>query len=208
MILESKLPKEASFASISGTTLNFTNLTETIPEVGFIRIGQEFIEYNGKSSTSVLNIRRNRFGSISRPFYPVGEKIFFFDHYFDATEFDNPILSISVANDYNFLANSIHVNYGNRSSAFIEDANSISTNQRKDATVDTLLGPHQGAWAKNLSETYLEQLKDLRQRIVVTLKASFYLKLGETIYLRFPDRARVDTLALICLLYTSPSPRD
>ena len=191
LVIQSKLSKTADFVGISGTTLTFKNLQGEIPIIGYIKIGQEFIAYNGKTETTILNIERNRLGTISR-YYPENEDILFFDHIIDGGAVDNPILDISFQNDYNFLANTINVNYGQQRTDYLEDVRSITTNDRKEAEINTLLDDHQKPWAENIGSLYLEELKDLKQQIQLSLKPSFFLRLGETVILRYPDRAEID----------------
>ena len=191
LVIESKLPKTASFVNIIGTTLTFRDLRGEIPLIGFIKIEQEFIAYNGRTDTTLLNIQRNQLGTVSR-FYPEGERMLFFDHIIDATTIDNPILSINFQNDYNFLANAVSVNYGQQRTNYVEDPRSIRTNSRREAIVSTFLDDHQRIWAGKISEVYLDQLKDLKQNIQLTLKPSFFLRLGQVVILRYPDRAQID----------------
>ena len=117
----------------------------------------------------------------------------FFDHILDATAPDNPILAMSFQNDYNFLANVTQVQYGRARTNYLEDARSIQQNDRKEITVPTQLDDHQRIWAEQLNKLYLAELKDLKQNINLTIKPSFYLRLGETVILRYPDRAHLNT---------------
>ena len=192
LVIQSKLSKTANFVSISGTTLTFNNLRGDIPIIGFVKLGQEFISYNGKTDTTLLNIQRNQLGTVSR-FYPAGENMLFFDHIIDSTSVDNPILNINFQNDYNFLVNAIEVQYGQQRTNYLEDQRSIRTNERKEATIPTLLDDHQRIWAEKINELYLSELKDLKQNIQLTLKPSFFLRLGQTVILRYPDRAQIDS---------------
>ena len=192
LVLQSKLTKTADFAGITGTTLTFSNLNGEIPIVGFVKIGQEFIAYSGTTSNTLLNIRRNQLGTVSR-FYPDGENMLFFDHIIDATAVDNPILSINFQNDYNFLVNAVAVQYGQQRTSYLEDQRSIELNDRKEAIVETVLDDHQRIWAEKITELYLSELKDLKQRIHLSLKPSFFLRLGQVVILRYPDRAQIDS---------------
>ena len=202
LVIESKLVKTAEYVGITGTTLTFKNLQGNLPLVGFVKIGLELIEYQGRTDTTLLNIERNRFGSVSR-IYPEGEKLLFFDHIIDASAIDNPILSINFSNDYNFLANAISVQYGQNRTNYLEDQSSIQLNSRKEVNISTLFDDHQRIWAENLNMIYLDELKDLKQQINITLDPSFFLRIGETIILRVPERAQINVPCRITRLQHS-----
>ena len=211
LVIESKLPKTAEFVSISGTTLTLKNPVGDVPLLGFIKVEQEYIAYegitnitqaDGTPAVNLLNIQRSQAGSVAR-FYPEGEQILFFDHIIDASDVDSPVLGLSMHNDYNFLANVVNVQYGNRRTNFIQDSGSIAINERKEATIPTPLDDHQKIWAQRLNRLYLSQSKDLQQQVILEMTPSYYLQLGEVVVLQYPNRAKLDVPARITRLQFS-----
>ena len=82
--------------------------------------------------------------------------------------------------------------FGQDRSNYLEDQSSITINSRKEAIVNTLFDDHQKEWASNLGRTYLSELKDLKREINLTIRPSFFLRLGETIILKSAERAKID----------------
>ena len=196
--LVSKLPVTGQFQSISGTTITFSS-DSIIPVEGYVKIGNEYMRYNGKTDTTLLNVERSQLGTRQR-IYTAGEEMFFFRWVLNANETPSKVVHINMKNDYNFLANSINIQYGSNRTAHAEDLDSIRTHGRKDEEIGTILGDHQSAWAERLSEIYLDQLKNLNLEISVVATPMFFLNIGDTILVQYPGRGELNILAKVASL--------
>ena len=118
----------------------------------------------------------------------------FVDHILslDANTLETPIKSVIAQNDNRQFYNRVRLRYGDDEEVLVEDATSIAENGARLLEVNVPLDAHQREWAEWLAGEYLERFKDVQQILDLTLKPTFYMNVGDVIYLRIPERLHLD----------------
>ena len=103
-----------------------------------------------------------------------------------------PIKSIVANNDLRQFFNRVQLRYGDGDAVLVEDATSITENGARLLEVDVPLDRKQHVWAEWLANAYLARFKAIKQMIQLTLKPSFYLAVGDVVYLKIPERMHLN----------------
>ena len=74
----------------------------------------------------------------------------------------------------------------------VEDANSIAENGARLLDVTVPLDDHQRVWAEWLAKSYLARFKDVHQILNLTLKPTFYMNVGDVVYLKIEERLHLN----------------
>ena len=176
--------------SIRTTNLNWGSY----PSEGYLYVEGELIQHNGAND-------QGRFETVTRG--AEGTKaaahagrfeILFVDHLLSLNQgtLEMPIKSIVANNDLRQFYNRVRLRYGDDAEVLVEDATSIAENGARLLEVDVPLDAHQRVWAEWLARRYLDRFKDIRQIINLTLKPSFFLAVGDVVYLQIPERMHLN----------------
>lgn len=103
-----------------------------------------------------------------------------------------PIKSVVATNDNRQHYNRVRLRYGDDEEVFVEDATSIAENGARVLEVDVPLDSHQRVWAEWLARSYLARFKDIHQILNLTLKPTFFMSVGDVLYLKIPERLHLN----------------
>ena len=193
-------PQKAISDNGSGITATQQSITAkdlnwgTFPTAGWLLINDELIQHSGANSgqtfTSVV-----RGAESTTPAAHTGNfDIRFVDHILALTAdtLEMPIKSVQIQNDTRQLYNQIRLRYGTDDAAYREDATSISENGARLLDIDVPLDKHQRTWAEWLAESYLARFKAVQQLLNLTLKPTYYMTIGDVVYVKIPERVHLD----------------
>ena len=193
-------PQKAVNANGSGITATQRTITAKdlnwgqFPTEGWFAIGDELIQHSGANNSSQFtSVVRGTEGTT--PAAHTGSfEIMFIDHVLtlDADTLEMPIKSVQIENSARQLYNQVKIRHGVQAEVSVEDATSIAENGARLLEVDVPLDEHQRVWAEWLAGEYLARFKDVQQVINLTLKPSFYMAVGDVVYLKIPERVHLD----------------
>ena len=199
--LRPREPQKAISNNGSGISETQTALTAKdlnwgqYPNKGWLYVGGELIEHTGANLLGYFsNLQRGAEGTTAAA-HTGNFDIRFVDHILalNANTLETPIKSVIAQNDNRQHYNRVKLRYGGGDEeVLVEDTTSIAENGARLLEVDVPLDPHQHAWAEWLAGEYLKRFKDVHQILNLTLKPTFYISVGDVIYLRIPERLHLD----------------
>ena len=192
-------PQQAINAS-SGVTATQTTITATglnwgaFSNSGWLYVDGELIKHtgadeNGQFSNLVRGDEETTAAAHTGKF-----EIDFVDHILSLTAqtLEMPIKSIVATNDNRQHYNRVRLRYGDAEEVFVEDAKSIAENGARLLQIDVPLDSHQRVWAEWLANAYLSRFKEMHQILNLTLKPTFFMAVGDVIYLQIPERLHLN----------------
>ena len=193
-------PKKAVNGGGSGITATQRNITATelnwgeYPSEGWLYIDGELIKHTGADANGQFaNLVRGDEDTTAAA-HTGKFDIAFVDHILSLNPdtLEMPIKSIVATNDNRQLYNRVWVRYGNDEHVPAEDETSIAENGEWFLQVDVPLDTHQRVWAEWLAKSYLARFKDVHQILNLTLKPTFFISVGDVIYLKIPERLHLN----------------
>ena len=195
-------PREPQKAANSSSGITATQRTITaidlnwgeFPSEGWLYVSGELIKHtgadvNGQFANLVRGDEETTAAAHTGKF-----DIRFVDHILSLNQdtLEMPIKNIVATNDNRQLYNSVRLRYGDAEEVLVEDATSIAENGVGTLEVDVPLDAHQHVWAEWLAESYLARFKDVHQILNLTLKPTFFMAVGDVVYLKIPERMHLD----------------
>ena len=193
-------PKKAINGGGSGITATQTTLTAgdlnwgEFPSEGYLYVDGELIKHSGADADGQFaDLVRGAEGTTAAA-HTGKFGIQFVDHVLslNADTLEMPIKSIVATNDNRQHYNRIRLRYGDDEEVLVEDANSIAENGARLLDVSVPLDAHQRIWAEWLAKNYLARFKDVHQILNLTLKPTFYMSVGDVVYLKIPERLHLN----------------
>lgn len=203
---EPRLPLHANFQSVSGTQMEYTNLSQalsTVPSAGYVSNGSELIQYDGVNATHLQNIERAQEGT-TQGIYSSRDILYFIDHVVPlrpdtiADQIDN----ITVSDDRDHIYNTINVSYGEETYT-LTDAHSVSRYGALPLDISAELHATERDLAKWLAEMYLFRFKDLQNVINLQLNYSPFIKQNDLIFVVCRDRLFIESPAIVVNVNTT-----
>ena len=180
----------ATQRSVTAAKLNWGEF----PREGWLYVDGELIKHtgadeNGQFANLVRGDAETTAASHTGKF-----DIIFVDHVLSLNQdtLEMPIKSIVATNDNRQHYNRIRLRYGDDEEVLVEDATSIAENGARLLEVDVPLDAHQRVWAEWLARSYLARFKDIHQILNLTLKPTFFMSVGDVIYLKIPERLHLN----------------
>jgi len=176
----------ATQQQITADELNWGNY----PSEGWLYVDDELIKHTGADANGQFaNLVRGD-AETTAAAHTGKFDITFVDHLLtlNANTLEMPIKSIVATNDNRQHYNRVRLRYGDAEEVLVEDATSIAENGARLLEVDVPLDSHQRVWAEWLSLKYLENFKNIRTMIQLTLKPTFYMNVGDTVVIQIPER--------------------
>ena len=184
----------------SGVTKTQTTMTATdlnwgeFPSEGWLYIEGELIKHtgadaNGQFSNLVRGAEETTAAARTGDF-----DIQFVDHILSLNQdtLEMPIKSVVANNDLRQFYNRVKLRYGDDAEVLVEDATSIAENGARLLEVDVPLDAHQRVWAEWLANAYLARFKEIKQILNLTLKPTFFMSVGDVVYLKIPERLHLN----------------
>ena len=193
-------PQKAVNGGGSGINATQRTLTATdpnwgeFPSEGWLSIDDELIKHSGADTRGQFaNVNRGAEGTTAAPHAGKFE-IRFVDHILslNADTLEMPIKRVVAQNDNRQHYNRVRLRYGDDAEVLVEDANSIAENGARLLEMDVPLDAHQREWATWLANAYLARFKDIHQILNLTLKPTFFIAVGDVVYLKIPERMHLN----------------
>ena len=192
-----------TLTQINMHTENYTGRNMEFPSSGLLAIGRrnrdkEIFSYSSITDKLITFDGRGLHGTEEIEHCPSNAKIGYIDHIIDiedASYHVRPINLLSIRQDLQQLYNIIRIKYGDE---FLDqevterDTTSIINNKPKELELNIDLNHHDTQWVSWLAEQYLNFYKDIRYLIELQLKPSFYIKVGDFIYLKETRNSLID----------------
>ena len=190
------ISNNGSGISATQTTLTAKDLNwgNRYPSEGWLYVDGELIKHSGADTNSQFaNLVRGAEGTTAAA-HTGNFEITFVDHILSLNQdtLEMPLKSVVIQNDNRQLFNRVLIRYGAGESVLVEDTKSIAENGARTLEVPVPLDSHQREWAEWLAGEYLERFKDVQQVIQLTLKPTFFMSVGDVIYLKIPERLHLD----------------
>ena len=193
-------PQKAVNGGGSGITATQQEITAddlnwgSFPTTGWLFVDDELIQHRGAEANGTFSnlIRGNE--NTTAAAHTGSFNITFVDHILSLNQdtLEMPINSIVATNDNRQFYNRVRLRYGDNEEVLVEDATSIAENGARLLEVDVPLDSHQRVWAEWLAKSYLARFKDINQILNLTLKPSFYMSVGDVVYLKIPERLHLN----------------
>ena len=179
------------------TAINYQKANRVFPTSGLAVIhGQnhhEIIRYTGRNddNNQLTGVSRAQEGTTADDLC-AETRMRYLDHIIDmndARHTEKSITELSIRQDLDQLYNIIKINYGDPSldrAAISRNATSIEANKPRELEITVPLSHHDTVWAQWLADEYLKFYGTPQTVIEIQLKPSFYLEIGQFIYLREP----------------------
>lgn len=171
---------ETDSSTGTGTgNIRFKNANKAFPSKGYLRIGDEFIEYTGIRSRAFTGIRRGVLGTTVAN-HPDSSQIVYLSAVIGRQRITAlPKIQSDISRVFNVIQN-------RSGSVRIQDTQSISKYGEKVYTLNLeKLTDHNLKWQEIIFQRYLENLKDLQYLITLKLKTIGVLKLGDVIGFKY-----------------------
>ena len=198
--LRPREPQKAINGGGSGITAIQTSITADelnwgeFPSDGYLFVDGELIQHNdadenGQFSNVIRGAEETTAAAHTGKF-----DITFVDHLLslNADTLEMPIKKVVATNDNRQFYNSIKVHFGDDEAVLVEDATSIAENGARLLEVNVPLDAHQRVWAEWLARNYLARFKEIHQVIQLTLKPTFFMSVGDVVYLKIPERMHLN----------------
>ena len=198
--LRPREPQKAENGGGSGITATQRTITATdlnwgaFPSEGYLFIDGELIQHNGADDNGQFSDVVRGTEDTTAAAHTGKFDISFVDHILSLNQdtLEMPIKGIVLNNDNRQLFNQVRLRYGDDESVLVEDANSIAENGARLLEVDVPLDAHQRVWAEWIARNYLARFKDIHQVIQLTLKPTFFISVGDVVFLKIPERLHLN----------------
>ncbi|RKU20999.1 hypothetical protein C6499_22530 [Candidatus Poribacteria bacterium] len=180
----------ATQRSVTAAKLNWGEF----PNEGWLFIDGELIKHTGADENGQFaNLVRGAEDTTAAA-HTGNFDITFVDHILalNADVLEMPIKSIVATNDLRQFYNRVRLRYGDGEAVLVEDATSITENGARLLEVDIPLDAHQRVWAEWLANAYLARFKEIKQILNLTLKPTFYMNVGDVVYLKIQERLHLN----------------
>lgn len=187
-------------ASLRSIRVNRLNWGEYPPdEPGLLLIEDELLAYKrarqnvgGITGNTNFNMTERGAHGTTATTHTALQPIYIVNHRLslDRDTLAMPIQDIDISNDTRQLYNRILVQYGDKQHT-AEDTEMINLHGTHTLELQTALDKHQGVWAAWLADQYLQRFKQPQPLIVLNLKPTFFMKIGESLYLDIPERVHI-----------------
>ena len=213
LFITPKFARESVAAGSSGLGETDTMLTDSDRSRDFLSSGtllieQELITYSGITDTMFTGLTRGAFNT-NPASHSCGARVYFVDHVIDMTDnyLARPINELRLRSDSDQLYNQIRIHYANNEREyFTQNRVSVDTNKAREREFTLALDRHQGEWVRWLAQKYLDQYGTLKYICDLELKPSFYLKVGEIIAIKEPERSGLTTFRLFQIIRVTQNP--
>ena len=199
--LRPREPQKAVNGGGSGITATQRTITATdlnwgeFPSEGYLFIDGELIQHTGIDANGHFSDVIRGAEDTTAAAHTGNFDIQFVDHVLslNADTLEMPIKSVVAQNDNRQFYNRVRLRYGGGDEeVLVENATSIAENGARLLEVDVPLDAHQREWAEWLAESYLARFKDIHQVIQLTLKPTFFMSVGDVVYLKIPERLHLN----------------
>lgn len=193
-------PQKAISNNGSGISATQTTLTAkdlnwgSYPSEGWLYVDGELIKHNGADENGQFSNVIRGAEETTAAAHTGKFDISFVDHILSLNQdtLEMPIKKVVATNDNRQFYNRVKIVYGGNEEVLVEDATSIVENGARLLEVDVPLDGHQRVWAEWLAESYLARFKDVHQVIQLTLKPTFFISVGDVVYLKIPERMHLN----------------
>ena len=201
--IEGRLATSSIDSGDSVSELNYMAANRIFPVSGTVLVhGQnrhELMTYTGRNSDNnqLTGVSRAQEGTSADDLCR-DARIRYVDHIInmpDARHNEGSITQLTVRQDLRQLYNIIKVHYGQQdidNPAIARNEISIAENKPRELELTIPLDYHYAAWAQWLADEYLRFQGTPQSLIEIQLKPSFYITVGQFIYLREPLNSRID----------------
>ena len=169
---------EGELNGLIGRTLNYTQENaRSFPDAGYILINSEIIKYDNRVSTSLEDLERGVLGTDIET-HADASRIVYLDNIIDARSIDNPYEDIRIGLDIERLYNTVR---SPDDLTEVRDATLVQSQGERAFSLNLGLDRHNVSWIDVVNNKYLDDLKELRYLVEITLKPSHYIKLANVI---------------------------
>ena len=165
------------------------------PSEDYLYVDGELIKHSGADANGQFaNLVRGAEGTTAAA-HTGNFEIQFVSHILSLTAdtLQMPIKSVNATNDNRQFYNRVKIRYGGGTEeVLVEDATSITENGERLLEIDVPLDAHQREWAEWIANAYLARFKDVHQILNLTLKPTFFMSVGDVIYLKIPERLHLN----------------
>ena len=164
IIVSDREPYRAQADGATGTgtgNIDFHNANKTFPTSGYLKIGDEFIQFTGISGNAFTGIVRGVLGTTVVN-HPSATEILYLDNLLYSDDIEDIRPSTDTGNFYNVIRDG-----GNQ----FEVADDNNPYQRKAYTLDLGTSRHERAWTESVFARYLRETKDIQDSLEITAGA-------------------------------------
>ena len=198
--LRPREPQKAINGGGSGITATQTSITADelnwgeFPSDGYLFVDGELIQHNGADENGQFSNVIRGAEETTAAAHTGKFDITFVDHLLslNADTLEMPIKKVVATNDNRQYHNRIKVHFGDDEAVLVEDATSSAENGARLLEVNVPLDAHQRVWAEWLARNYLARFKEIHQVIQLTLKPTFFMSVGDVVYLKIPERLHLN----------------
>ena len=198
--LRPREPQKAINGGGSGITATQTNITADelnwgeFPSDGYLFVDGELIQHNGADENGQFSNVIRGAEETTAAAHTGKFDITFVDHILslNADTLEMPIKKVVATNDNRQYHNRIKVHFGDDEAVLVEDATSIAENGARLLEVNVPLDAHQRVWVEWIARNYLARFKEIHQVIQLTLKPTFFMSVGDVVYLKIPERLHLN----------------
>ncbi len=187
-------------------TISYANANRVFPTSGNVLIGTEVFAYTGTTATTLTGVTRGQFGTSSNGNIGTMTPIIGVNHYLDVESgiAEDPINDFTITLTPH-LYNLIEITYGTQNDKKHEAKNDTSITEfgEKRFTLHVPLTEHQRAWVEFIADILLARFSQIRYRVDMRLKSSFYLQLGDVILLEESESAFSDPVQVLGITHNS-----
>lgn len=183
----------ATQTTVTATKLNWGEFP-TEGKEGWLYIEGELIKHTGADENGQFSDLIRGDEETTAAAHTGSFEITFVDHILSLNQdtLEMPIKSVVANNDLRQFYNRVKLQYGDGDEVLVEDATSIAENGARLLEVDVPLDAHQRVWAEWLANAYLERFKEIKQILNLTLKPTFFMSVGDVVYLKIPERLHLN----------------
>ena len=195
--------EEFTALTVGGTgtgtgNLSYDSANHTFAASGYLLIGKEVIGYTGRTQAAFTGITRGVLGT-EIVNHPNNTRIVGVERIVEQSRLaSEPDITQDTSRIYNVIADG-------QDFSEERDAASISEFGEKVYGLDLGLTRHENTWRQNVFQSYLEQLKDAKQLIDVSVLPPLDLEIGQVIGTRYGEL--IYGLRIIAITYTGEGMR-
>lgn len=135
-------------------------------------------------------------------------KIIYLNHILTLNQstLQKPINEFNIRSDSTQLYNQIRITYGENQDLeyYIEDLDSVEENGGNEFEIQLPLDRHQRRWVEHLANDYLQRYKNMQYLIELHLKPTFYMSLGDVVYLDQKERSYLQRACQVYRIRQNP----
>ena len=170
----------ATRISATATSLTYTGENKAFPVTGYLLIGSELIRYTARSGKSLSGLTRG-FSDSEFDAHSGGAEIIYLDNILEADAFLGRVgLRLDTNRFYTVIRDTTET-------IEIRDAAQLARYLEKTLSLNLGLDKNNIAWIEYLAEKYLEDLKEIRYFVNLTVKPAFHINLGDIIPFYYDD---------------------